>query len=106
MKNIRKALAFAVVAAALSTAFATPAQAARGSFVYYVDGWWAGFELPDPADGHCYNTQGPANRPTNHTDRTAILYRGADCHDSETVAFYEPHSAGVEHFGSVKFVNW
>ncbi len=106
MKNLRKALAVAVAAAALSTAFATPAQAARGSFVYHVDWWWAPLELPDPEDNHCYNMQGAADRPTNHTDRTAILYRGVDCHDSETVAFYQPGTVGVEHFGSVKFVNW
>lgn len=40
MKNLRKALAVAVTAAALSTTFATPAQAGRGTFAYYVDGWF------------------------------------------------------------------
>lgn len=38
MKNLRKAPAVAVAAAALCTVFATPAQAGRGSFAYSVDG--------------------------------------------------------------------
>ncbi|MFD4948574.1 hypothetical protein ACFVYE_38725 [Streptomyces sp. NPDC058239] len=104
MKNLRKALAAAVAAAALCTVSATPAQAARGSFVYYVDGWWQGFELTDPEDGRCYNTQAEANRPTNHTDRLAVLYRGTNCQDGAVVAFFEPGQSGVDHFGSVKFL--
>ncbi|WP_411107947.1 hypothetical protein [Streptomyces sp. c-19] len=107
MKNLRKALAVAAAAVALSTVFATtPAQAARGNFVYSVDGWLHSFEFTNPGDDRCYNTVDVAHSPTNHTDRTAILYRGAGCHDSETVAFYQPGTNGVDHFGSVKFVNW
>ncbi|MFD3657685.1 hypothetical protein [Streptomyces sp. NPDC058620] len=105
MKNLRKALAVAVAAAALSTAFATPAQAGRGSFAYRVDGWFGGFEIHDPQDGHCYNTlQGEAHGPANHTDRLAVLYRGTDCHDGATVTFLESGQSAPDHFGSVKFL--
>ncbi|WP_086823917.1 hypothetical protein [Streptomyces sp. NRRL B-24572] len=104
MKNLRKALAVAVTAAALSTAFATPAQAGRGTFAYYVDGWFGGFEFNDPEDGRCYNTMSEAHGPANHTDRLAVLYRGTDCDDSAVVAFLEPGQSGPDRFGSVKFL--
>ncbi|WP_318211715.1 hypothetical protein [Streptomyces sp. SJL17-1] len=104
MKNIRKTLVVAVAAAALSTVFATPAQAGRGVFAYHVDGWWPGFELNDPEDGHCCNMQGPSSQPANNTDRLAVLYRGTDCNDGAIVAFYEPGQRGPDHFGSVKFL--
>ncbi|MGW6688702.1 hypothetical protein [Streptomyces sp. NPDC054961] len=69
-----------------------------------MDGWWQGFELNDPEDGLCYNTQGEANRPTNHTDRLAVLYRGTGCQDGAVVTFFEPGQGGPDHFGSVKFL--
>ncbi|GGU02238.1 MULTISPECIES: hypothetical protein [Streptomyces] len=104
MKNLRKALAVAAAAAALCTAIATPAQAGRGSFAYYVDGWWGGFQVTDPEDGRCYNTQAEAHGPANHTDRLAVLYRGTGCHEGAIVAFYESGQSGPDHFGSVKFL--
>ncbi|WP_103512067.1 hypothetical protein [Streptomyces sp. SM13] len=105
MKNLRKALAVAVAAAALCTVSAAPAQAARGSFAYYVEGWWHGFELTDPEDGRCYDIlQGEAHRSTNHTDRLAVLFRGTNCQDGAIVTFLEPGQNAPDHFGSVKFL--
>lgn len=105
MKYLRKALAVAVAAAALSTVFASPAQAARGNFVYHVDGWWYAFELTDPDDDHCYNPpQGEAHQAANRTDRLAVVYRGRDCQDGAIVTFFEPGQGGPDRFGSVKFL--
>jgi hypothetical protein len=101
MKNLRKMLAVALATTALCTV-ATPAQAARGSFVYYVDG--QGIELPNPEDGRCYNTRAEADRPINHTDRLAVVYRGTGCQDGAVVTFFEPGQSGPDHFGSVKFL--
>ncbi|MEU7565293.1 hypothetical protein AB0A99_04630 [Streptomyces fradiae] len=104
MKSLRKALAVVVAAAALSTAFATPAHAGRGSFAYHVDGWFGGFELHDPEDGRCHNTQSEAHNAANHTDRLAVLYRGADCHDDAVVTFLQSGAQAPDRFGSVRFV--
>ncbi|MFB7588911.1 hypothetical protein [Streptomyces sp. NPDC056169] len=104
MKTLRKALAVAVAAAALSTVFATPAQAGRGSFAYSVEGWFGGFEFTDPEDGRCYNTMAEAHGPANHTDRRAVLFRGTDCHDGAIVTFLESGQNAPDHFGSVKFL--
>lgn len=105
MKNLRKALAVAVAAAALCTTFATPAHAGRGSFAYSVDGWFEAFEIHDPEGGRCYNTlPGEAHGPANHTDRAAVLHRGTDCHDGAIVTFVEPGQWAPDHFGSVRFV--
>ncbi|WP_086824872.1 hypothetical protein [Streptomyces sp. NRRL B-24572] len=104
MKNLRKALTVVVAAAALSTAFASPAQAGRGTFAFYVDGWFGGFEFVDPEDGRCYNPISEANHATNHTDRLAVLYRGTDCHDDAVVTFLPAGVQAPDRFGSVKFL--
>ncbi|WP_405793127.1 hypothetical protein [Streptomyces sp. NBC_01506] len=103
LPNLRKALAVAVAATALCTVFSTPAQAARGSFAYRVNGW--GHELNDPEDGRCYNTQAEANEAANHTNRTAVLFRGTDCPDGAIVTFVEPGQGAPDRFRSVRFLS-
>ncbi|MBB1254274.1 hypothetical protein [Streptomyces alkaliterrae] len=103
MRKFARVFVSVVAAGALVAVLPTSAQAARGSFAYRVDGY--GHVLNDPEDYRCYNTPGTAGEPSNHTDRVAVLHRGAGCADGAVVNFLEPGMRTGDVFGSVRFIS-
>jgi len=53
-----------------------PAQAAQGTFGYYITSW---NDIDNPTDNHCYDLHGSASVVQNSTNTTVWLYEDAAC---------------------------